>query len=453
MRANPFATLLLSVFVALALCSCSTDSDYETTTSGDCIVTAMTLGTLNRYLVTKDAAGQDSTYRVTVTGSLYPLSIDHLNARIFNRDSLPYGTDISKVVFNAVNTTGILLIRSLHTAKDSAFVASDSTDFTLPRLLTAYASDGVSRRSYEMTLRVHREEGDSMRWNVVCSNFAPLTGLTEVRTLAFAGGFHVFGYRGGELHHVSIPYTPQGVADETQWTDRAIAVGLRTQSIVVKDNCCLAIADDGCLLTTADGWNWTQVETDFRPSALLAGGKSGWAAICNQAFWTSVDGREWTQVENDEPTAVLVGDVASVCQPATGKYDREIHVAVGMKEGKPVVWRRAVDLQGEEVYPWVNIPAVETSPYNCPLLPQPSLFAYDGATCMAGWTAEGQWSPVYCSHDNGRTWLPDEWKLPESSAGPVRPMAVASDEYDFVWWLDTSNGKLWRGRHNRLGWK
>ena len=64
---------LLTASLLFGACDPSSEVDY--TPSRDCIITAVTMGTLKRTLHTTDSLGQDSTYTVSVTGSLYPIYI------------------------------------------------------------------------------------------------------------------------------------------------------------------------------------------------------------------------------------------------------------------------------------------------------------------------------------------------------------------------------------------
>ena len=63
MRLYPLVTLLLGFLMTFGQLACFNDDDVDTTMASDCIITNLTLGTLNRYLLTKNAAGEDSTYR------------------------------------------------------------------------------------------------------------------------------------------------------------------------------------------------------------------------------------------------------------------------------------------------------------------------------------------------------------------------------------------------------
>ena len=100
------STFLMSLLATLMLGACDTTNDTVMDVSRDCIVSRVTVGTLNRTLQTVSSTGADSTYQVTVNGAMYPMFIDQLNNRIYNADSLPVGTDVTKVVFADFNVSG-----------------------------------------------------------------------------------------------------------------------------------------------------------------------------------------------------------------------------------------------------------------------------------------------------------------------------------------------------------
>ena len=105
MKKSRMALMLSALLMLMANVGCNTKSEVEDLTSGACLVKAMTLGTLNRHLHTRSRSGADSIYTVKVTGSLYPLTIDQVNQRIFNVDSLPVGTDPTKILISELKAT------------------------------------------------------------------------------------------------------------------------------------------------------------------------------------------------------------------------------------------------------------------------------------------------------------------------------------------------------------
>ena len=94
-----YALMLVSVSAAW-LCSCGSDSSssYSMSASGDCAITAVTMGTMTRTVFTTTAAGADTSYNVAVAGAAYPMFVDQIKMDIYNPDSLPYGTDAAHVI-------------------------------------------------------------------------------------------------------------------------------------------------------------------------------------------------------------------------------------------------------------------------------------------------------------------------------------------------------------------
>ena len=82
----------------LLLASCMKSKDNSASLYKDTAITSFSLGTMKRSVHTTSSTGADSVYKVNVAGSDYKFSIDQLNHRIFNVDSLPIGTDVSKVL-------------------------------------------------------------------------------------------------------------------------------------------------------------------------------------------------------------------------------------------------------------------------------------------------------------------------------------------------------------------
>ena len=73
--------LVASVLTAGFTTACGSDDYTSGELSRDCLITEVTLGTLNRTMHTLNSQGEDSTYTVTVTGTMYPMHIDSWRAR------------------------------------------------------------------------------------------------------------------------------------------------------------------------------------------------------------------------------------------------------------------------------------------------------------------------------------------------------------------------------------
>ena len=86
--------------VAIFMTSCLSDDTQEITYSKEASIKSFSLGTLKIQRIGKDKSGNDSAYVDTMSMARYPFTIDQLKHEISNKDSLPVGTDISKVITN-----------------------------------------------------------------------------------------------------------------------------------------------------------------------------------------------------------------------------------------------------------------------------------------------------------------------------------------------------------------
>ena len=199
MKKNIVPIMLLTVAVCLFVsCIGSDDDDDKHTYYGDTAVTGFSLGTLNRYLKTKAKDGvTDSIYKRTYAGSNYAFYIDQVNCKIYNVDSLPYGTD-SKKVLTTVTTKngGTPYYKSMYSDSLFTYSSSDSVDFSVPRQLVVanYTGSKSVSRTYEVTLNVHQEPADTFFWSKMPAG-------TKVPTVEKVQGSSVNTYKveGGQL--------------------------------------------------------------------------------------------------------------------------------------------------------------------------------------------------------------------------------------------------------------
>lgn len=449
MKKTRYALLpLLLAAIAMLTAACDSDSTYEVTSSRDCIVTSASLGTFYRMVNAKTNAGKDTTYRAAITGSYYPLSIDHHGQRIFNADSLPVGTLVDRTIFSEFNATGALLIRSLATGEDSIFSRTDSIDCSVERFVTVYATDGVSRRTYSLRLNVHREEADSFVWRKVEAGGALPASLAQdsVRLVSRAADRALLLYGTHEGRNV--------VAErkDDAWTRHEPALAPDPLSVVADAaGRFYGITSDGPAVST-DGMEWTPVAPAGSVDRLVVAGRSMLVGMKDGAFVRSVDGgATWTAEPADEPQHLPVADVRGCVLKSLYDNDIEEYIVTGRDAaGATAVWRRTVDKSAAAGDGWYYLPPVDDQSFHCPALAEPQLFTYDGVTCLVGRQQDGGVPVLYVSRDNGRTWAVGEFPFPVEEAARV---AVAADADNFLWVVDGKAGDLWRGRYNRLGWQ
>lgn len=442
------AALLLLVCTMLVGCN---DDTYSSETSGECIITNVTLGSLKCYRTTTASTGEDSVYKVTVTGSRYPMTIDHTNLRIFNADSLPVGTDVRKIVFSQFATSATMSIRSLNTGQDTTFVYSDSTDFSQPRLVTTYATDGESRKHYTVEIRCHKEEGDSTTWVKRAREVEILKSATLKRAFYVDGTIYAFALIDGKPQRLKAQ--PQST-DTWQATDISDA-GLDLTTIVEHNGTFYALTD-GKLAISTDGANWNSDTTTLPDgvtafTALITAGTKHIAAIAGTAIYSTTDqGATWTADEMDTDDVIPTTSVAGLTIPSITDNTYEDLMLIGTQNGEAKLWKRAIDLTGGRTYRWVYYPA-STSQNNCPALTNPQLLRYDNASLLTGTSAAGRPDSLYMSYDNGRSWFTKYLKR-RTSVGNASSIALCTDGIN-VFILCGGTGDVWAGRINRLAWQ
>lgn len=440
-----------ALVLAVATCgcmttACDTDNTYDVETSAECLVTSATLGTLPRTMHTLSSAGEDSTYTVNVSGSYYPLYIDQVQNRIYNGDSLPVGTDVTRVTFQTFSTIGTAAIRSLVSGTDTTFSATDSTDFSRERLVTIYSSDGTARREYRVNINVHREEADSFRWArpVATNEFLPW--LTYMRAAVKDGYLYIFAREREQKVLLKAPTADPSAMTRTPLSGRDAP---DPSTIVAMGGSFYGLLN-GKPARTEDGIMWMPLNTTFRPDALVAAGSRTLYALSDGQLYASADGISWTEEKLDEPDRFPTEQFAWAVIPSRTDTTFEDILLVGRRNGEVVVWKRNIDLTGGEQFAWNYYPTMADNPYNCPQLTDASLIAYDEGAVLCGRDADGNVAPLYMSHDGGRTWKDDD--IPRPEAAPPVTMAVTTDDDNYIWMICAGTGEVWRGRLNRLGW-
>lgn len=442
-----FPALVLAVATCGCLTTaCNTDNTYDVETSAECIVTGATLGTLPRTMHTLSSTGEDSTYTVNVSGSYYPLYIDQVENRIYNGDSLPVGTDVTRVTFQRFATVGTAAIRSLVSGTDTTFSATDSTDFSRERLVTIYSSDGTARREYRISINVHREEADSFRWARPVATNEYLPWLTYMRAAVKDGYLYIFAREREQKVLLKAPTSDPSAMTRTPLSGRDAP---DPSTIVAMGGSFYGLLN-GVPARTEDGIMWMPLNTTFRPDALVAAGSRTLYALSDGQLYASADGISWTEEELDEPDRFPTEQFAWAVIPSRTDPTFEDVLLVGRRDGEVVVWKRNIDLTGGEQFAWNYYPTMADNPYNCPQLTDATLIAYDEGAVLCGLDADGNMAPLYMSRDGGRTWKDDDVPRPDA-AKPVT-LAVTTDADNYIWIVCAGTGEVWRGRFNRLGW-
>lgn len=193
-------------------------------------------------------------------------SIDLINAQIFNADSLPFGTNVSRLVTNI--TYGDVSVAELTFKRDDGTDSvvdylthsTDSINFaTGPAKFRLVSYDGSAERTYTIKVNVHKMKPDSLTWDAQATTALPsdLQSPTAQKTINFAGRAYCLTEAAGEyrIAHIDNP-------DLGNWTIATPAFGFtpKVSSFVSTDDAMYILSDDGELFSSTDAVAWASTD-------------------------------------------------------------------------------------------------------------------------------------------------------------------------------------------------
>lgn len=449
--------LFLPIIAVLAcmLGACSDEIDY--TASNDCIITGFSLGQVTRTMHTQTADGKDSTYTINFAGSYFPMTIDQINNKIYNKDSLPYNSNPASILAN-ISAVGSVAycIAGEPEPEWKMYSSSDSIDFSYLLTFRVMSNDGKAYRDYEMKLNVHQQDGDQFEWQKT-EESAPLEGMEKSKALYWNSQLLVLSEKNG------VTYTT--TRNNGNWT-QATASGCEQaviSSLTAAGSKLYLNTLDGRLLTSTDAVNWSAVPTGQSISHLIAAGEGRLYALANNAVLYSTDeGITWTRDSLDTnpewlPTENVSGlyynlNNGNKQMVLTGTRSANVFAA----DTTAMVWSKlflAKNAGSEN--PWMYYPVTADNIYPCPNLTNLSLIRYnDCIIAFGGKPVQGNrhaaYDLLYVSHDNGITWKTDEEiVMPEEIKGSTECVVATVDSDQFIWLVNGS--AVWKGRLNELG--
>lgn len=245
-----------AVMAGVASCNSGTSSTViSSEASSEVAVTAFSLKANENIL-----SSLDSVY----------FSIDLNNARIFNADSLPKGTNISRMLVNI--TTGYVSKAELRfkniNLRDTVIDydsdnTTDSIDFAAgPVTLHLVALDGTTTRDYSIEINVHTIVSDTLMWQPEARRNLPSTlSAPEAQKTVKSGETYVCMTT--ESGNVSIA-TAQDPAG--QWDSQSVTLSFNpdVDELAATDEALFILSDNGDLYQSTDlGETWTDCSTSW----------------------------------------------------------------------------------------------------------------------------------------------------------------------------------------------
>lgn len=199
-------------------------------------------------------------------------SIDLNKGLIFNADSLPYGTDVSKLipVITTLETASAVTLTVTRTnGTDTTFNylsnSTDTIDFTNPVKLRVVSYDGLKSSDYTVYVNVHKMVSDSLTWVENNKSALPTNLGTPAaqHTVTYNGSYYCMT-TDGTTYNLS-EYTP--TTDVTngpgmqldRWNTGSIEFPFipQVESFAATDDAFYILSDDGTLYTSSDmGRTW-----------------------------------------------------------------------------------------------------------------------------------------------------------------------------------------------------
>lgn len=334
-----FSSLIMAAF------SCNSKTSEDET---EIAVTPALVAVKNFYLRANDSilANLDSVL----------FSIDLKTGVIFNADSLPKGTDVSRLIAS-ITFANTMTKAELTFVKDEEeeimvnYLANpdDSIDFTHPVTLDVTAENGVNSFTYQIRVNVHKQEPDTLIWDQLATSPLP-----------------------------SIYSDP--VAQKTVYRNETV------YSLIEEYNGSYTLSS--CSQLNEAEWNKKSLNIDFLPSleSFTATPDAFWILGNDNLLYSSPDGEYWMST-GEEWLSILGGYESSVLgiKWSEGRF---LHTKYPREEG----FTETPVEEGFPLYNSTSLGIVETEWYPRPL-----------AITACGVTEEGAFSSAVWAYD-GVTW-------------------------------------------------
>ena len=451
---------ILSLLFVFAACM-GDDDNASYVTYNDTGISAFSLSAANQYLHTTGSEGQDSIYKKAVTVSDYKFYIDQENNLIYNPDSLPYGTD-AKHILVSISTLNSGQTYLKNVANDSTFYfsATDSIDFSSPRVFQILSLSGNYYRGYTVKVNIHQQEGDDFNWHQVSTN-SLFANMQAMKAFAAGGNVYLFGFDGAQTQlYQTAEDDGQNWLASNQLFDADVYKNVVTRGDEV------FILNAGQILRMSAG-EWTVMGTNSDLKQLVAASDTELYAIGQNGrmMVSENDGASWKEDTMDEGQELLPADALSFTSlPLKTNDDIDMVVMAGLRNETAypsdtiaVVWTKLVEYSDyHRTYPWTYVDIADDNNYALPRLANLVIMNYDDGLLAMGGSGVGActkeaFDSFYYSQDGGITWKTPDYTLPaEMNSSNV--FAATVDSKNFIWIVCGQSGEIWRGRLNRMGW-
>lgn len=196
-------------------------------------------------------------------------TIDLNTRQIYNVDSLPKGTDVSKLVVNITYplvSSAELTVKNGKLMKDTvinyATNSTDSIDFTGDVSLKLISENGLENATYTVKVNVHNMAPDSLYWNSVQRRDLPsYTYPVDQKTVSYSGSVYCL-IKESSQYVLSVSNDPAN----SKWTKAKVVFPFTPNlaSFTSTDDSLYILSSDNTLYSSVDGLNWVSCNTQFK---------------------------------------------------------------------------------------------------------------------------------------------------------------------------------------------
>lgn len=406
-------------------------------------------------------------------------TIDQLNGRIFNADSMAYGTELKdKVICTVKLASTVFTCQVIQEAVGDTIYwnLEDSLDFAKPVQFINTLWDGQTTKKYIAQLNIHKVVPDSMVWQLYADNILD-KAVKEEKTVVFGDANAEYYYMYTQPANASSGYQlyRSSVSDGKNWTAQPLtglpAGEVRLSQMTEMGDYLYVVTTKGALYRSANGQDWSVVENTPTIKSLLGTIKAKddftGAGKQTSALVTVIDtngaltyGRmdksnEWKS-GSEVPAGFPISNFGNVSYSTM--FRARLMLVAGRDKNNSLLnsaWAT------EDGLNWAMLTDAEVKQFD--KQEGVSVVEYDEKFFMLSGIngSDKASSAIYLSKDGGVNWsLSDTLVVMPAGFKPRGFTSVYVDQHNFMYLFggkETTNSnvldQIWRGRINRLGFK
>lgn len=404
MKIRILPALVAGVMATTAFLSSCLKSDYaETDYPAESSIRDFSIGTLRQTIYGTSSKGEDSIYVDTISYADVPFTIDQINRKIYNKDSLPKEVDVTKVLASISADNGAIYYVNKN-GKDSLWTSTDSLDFTneMTFKVLAYSelqNQFVFGKHYTVKVNVHKLNPDSLVWkHFGDKKFAEGVTFAEQKAVYMNDYIYVFGETAEG--NVKIYKANVNRGSFTSWEEVSTSItSIDINSAIVYNNEIHFIAD-GKLYNLKD--NQISSETNLSNLISVNGDKLLAYTTGNKIVSLNSDGTKAKETDFIEGKN-LNGRISAVSY--TAEHNTSLWRTIVMKNRVKEVESDTTAMVFNNISSedkWQEYTPI--NPTTCPNQGNISMISYDGKLFAYG----EEFDYFYSSTDNGLNWKKEE---------------------------------------------